>query len=73
MPSDQVRSNFTVLALALLADALGLKPDTRHLMAVATSPFTPHPRPLSLKGRGEIRHQEAFDSPSPAQGEGAGR
>ena len=32
----------------------------------------PHPLPLSLTGRGEIPHQDASDSPSPAHGEGAG-
>ncbi len=32
----------------------------------------PHPLPLSLTGRGEIPQQDASDSPSPVQGEGAG-
>ncbi len=34
--------------------------------------FYPSPPPLSLKGRGEIPQENAFGSPSPVQGEGAG-
>jgi len=42
------------------------------LRADATSSDGPHPRPLSLKGRGEILHQDGSGAPSPVQGEGVG-
>jgi DNA replication ATP-dependent helicase Dna2 len=39
----------------------------RDLLADIAPASTPHPLPLSLKGRGEISHQDAPNSPSPVQ------